>query len=144
MQQRWQPMMHGGAPPQPSPSTPSEMSYAKQALRMFESDATPINDIHSYNNMILKIASNMRAEWEWLAGLLKVSEADIHAIRMSIHSVTEQAVQMLRQWLITNTSRATLNVLTKAVYNAGPQYWHLLNIITKHVITARSSYGTLV
>ena len=142
MQQQWEPTMHDVVPPQPSLNPPHEIFHLTQALRMFGSDATPIKDIYSYDNMIFEIASNMRAEWEWLAGLLNFSEADIHAI--TIHSVTERAVRMLRQWLMTNTSRATLSVLTKAVYNAGPQYWHLLNIITKHVITARSSHGTVV
>ena len=141
MQRHGQLTMHRVLSPQPSSSPLSEMSHAKQALCMFKSDTTPIKRIHSYNKMISEIASNMRAEWEWLAKLLGVTEPDIRAIEMYIHPVTKQVVQMFQQWLMTNTSRATLDVLTTAVYNAGPQYWHLLNIITKY---AETLHGTLV
>ena len=39
---------------------------------------------------------------------------------------------MLRKWLDKNGSKATLEVLTTAVYSLGPPYWNLLDNIGQH------------
>ena len=81
----------------------------------------------------MQLASKMMAEWEGLGRLLNVGEPDIYAIKMdNIHSVTEQAVQMFRQWLMKNGSKATLGGLTTTVYDSGPQYWNLLDTINNY------------
>ena len=132
-------MYQPAPPPQPSPApaaNPPDVPNVEQANFIFTllgGDATPIKSIRSHNKMFMQLASKMTAEWEGLGRLLNVSEPDIYAIKMdNIHSVTEQVVQMFRQWLMKNGSKATLGGLTTAVYDSGPQYWNLLDTINNY------------
>ena len=133
-------MGHQPLPPQQSPAppinSPSGMPNVEQANLIFTllgGDDTPIKSIRSHNKMFMQLASKLVAEWEGLGRLLNLSEPDMYAIKAdNIHSVIEQAVQMFRQWLMRNGSKATLGALTTAVYDSGPQYWNLLETVNKY------------
>ena len=141
--QQWQHhqgMTHQPLPPHQSPAppvnSPSGIPNVEQANLIFTllgGDDTPVKSIRSHNKMFMQLASKLMAEWEGLGRLLNLSEPDMYAIKAdNIHSVTEQAVQMFRQWLMRNGSKATLGVLTTAVYDSGPQYWNLLDTVNKY------------
>ena len=84
--------------------------------------------------MLMQLAKNMIADWEPLGRMLGVSDAKIYAVKVDYpDSVTERAVQMFNHWLMNYRSEATLGVLATAVYECGPQYWNLLDIINKYV-----------
>ena len=117
----------------------SNIEQANFIFVLLGGDTTPIESVHSHNQMLMQLASKLMAEWETLGRMLNVSEPDIYAIKAdNIHSVKEQAVQMFQHWMRMNGSGATLGVLTTAVYDLGPQYWNLLDTINKyaaHVIS---------
>ena len=138
-QQQQQKMMHQPmAPRQPPPAVgPSggapDVDQANFIFMLLGGDTTPIKSVHSHNQMLMLLASKLMAEWEALGRMLNVSEPDMYAIKAdNIHSVKEQAVQMFQHWMRKNGSRATLGVLTTAVYDSGPQYWNLLDTINKY------------
>ena len=109
------------------------VEQANFILVLLGGDTTPIESVRSHNQMFMQLASKLMAEWEALGRVLNVSEPDIYAIKAdNIHSVKEQAVQMFQHWMRKNGSRATLGVLTTAVYDSGPQYWNLLDTINKY------------
>lgn len=65
--------------------------------------------------------------------MLGVSEANMCAIKADYpSSVTERAMQMFNHWLMNYLSEATLGALATAVFECGPQYWNLLDIINKY------------
>ena len=116
-------------------SPPGGIPDEEQALHIFtllESDATPIYSIHSYNEMFSELAINMMGEWEDLGRKLNVDDLAIHSIQTHHYTETSQAEQMLQHWLTSERSKATLGVLTTAVYDLGQRYWNLLNIIAKY------------
>ena len=113
--------------PQPGVSNNEHFDAMFSCLR---NDTTPIKSLGSQQKLFMTLASNLAADWEILGRMLDVSEADVHAIRRDYReSVIEQAVQMLRKWLDTNGSRATVSAMSTAVYESGSQYWNLLDIL---------------
>ena len=127
MQQQQRGIMHQGVQVQPSrmaaASFSGKMVDEEQAFYLFTllgSDATPIYSIHSYNEMISEVAINMMGKWEDLGRQLNIQDLDICSIETYIHSKTVLA------------ERATLGVLTTAVYDLGQRYWNLLSIIAKY------------
>ena len=84
--------------------------------------------------MFAILAKNMVADWETLGRMLGIGENSLYAIKKDYRdSVQEQAVQMLLKWVEENGSAATIGVLITAVYDAGPQYWNLLDIVNDHI-----------
>ena len=128
------------APPAPQPAVnPSggapNVEQANFIFTLLRADITPIKSVRSHNQMLMQLASKLMVEWEALGRMLNVSEPDIYAIKAdNIHSVKEQAVQMFQHWMRKNGSRATLGVLTTAVYDSGAQYWNLLDTINKYAL----------
>ena len=138
-QQQQQRMMYQPTAPQQPPPVVGlsggapDVEQANFIFVLLGGDATPIKSVRSHNQMLMQLASKLMAEWEALGRMLNVSEPDIYAIKAdNIHSVKEQAVQMFQHWMRKNGSRATLGVLTTAVYDSGPQYWNLLDSISKY------------
>ena len=83
--------------------------------------------------MFAMLAKSMATDWETLGRMLGVGENSMYAIKKDHRdSVQEQAVQMLLKWVEENGSAATIGVLITAVYDAGPQYWNLLDIVNKY------------
>lgn len=110
-----------------------DVDKANFIFTLLGGDPTPVKLLRSHNKMFMQLARKMMAEWEPLGRALDISESYIYTIRRDhVHSVIEQAVQMFQQWLMTHGSRATIGVLITAVYDSGPQYWNLLDIINKN------------
>lgn len=128
-----QPPLLTATPAVNPPGGGPDVEQANFIFTLLGGDATPIRSVRFHNKMFMQLASKMMTEWEPLARMLYISEADMYAIKVdNIHSVTEQAVQMFQRWQMKNGSGATLGVLTTAVYDSGPQYWNLLDIISKY------------
>ena len=110
-----------------------EIPDVNQIFIMLKEDTTPIRSCNS-SKMFMQLASKMTGEWAPLGRTLGISEANLYAINVDhIFSVTEQAVQMFLCWSKINGSAATFGVLATAVYECGPQYWNLLDIINSYV-----------
>ena len=108
-------------------------SRADLIFNLLGDDVTQISVLPSHQRMLMSLATNLLAEWEALGRMLNISEAELYAIKRDyMYSVQEQAVQVLRKWLDKNGSKATLGVLTTAVYSLGSSYWNLLDIISQH------------
>ena len=117
----------------PMPLLKSTMSEKEKTFSLLKSITTPVMSLPSHNKMFSQLASNLTAEWEQLGRALGVSEANMYAIkRDNMYSVTEQAVKMFQQWLRQNGSVATIQVLATAVYESGPKYWDLLQVLCSH------------
>jgi len=110
-----------------------DIDKANFIFTLLGGDTTPVKSVRSHNKMFMLLANKMMAEWEPLGRMLYVSDNYIFTIKRDhAHSVKEQAVQMFQQWLMQNGSKATIGVLITAVYDSGPQYWNLLDIINKN------------
>ena len=120
--------------PQPGAAVSNERNeQAKLMFDLLSKDTTQVKLLHSNQKMFATLVTSMTAEWEPLARMLEIGENNIHAIRNDYRgSVREQAAQMFRKWLEINGSSATLGVLTRAVYELGPQYYNLLDILNKY------------
>ena len=122
--------------PQQRPLAPQHAVSSKEHFNVvfshLRNDTTPIKLLGSQQKLFMTLASNLAADWEILGRMLDVSEADVHAIRRDYkESVKEQTVQVLRKWLDTNGSKATVAVISTAVYESGSQYWNLLDLLHK-------------
>ena len=119
----------------PQPSAPVSSHRNEQAKLMFDllsKDTTQVKSLR-YQKMFATLATNMTAKWEVLARMLEIRENNVFAIKSDHRdSVQEQAVQMFQKWLDTNGSTATLGVLSSAVYESGPSYYNLLDIVNKY------------
>jgi len=127
----------------PQQKLQSEASYSIEPTKAhsdliyshLKNNTTPIESLQSHQTLFVTLAANLAADWEILGRMLDVSEADVHAIRRDHReSVKEQMVQMLRKWLDTNGSRATVAVISTVVYNSGSQYWKLLDVLYEQAI----------
>ena len=100
---------------------------------LLSKDTTQVKSLRSHQRMFATLATNMTAKWEVLARMLEIGENNVFAIKSDHRdSVQEQAVQMFQKWLECNGSAATLGVLTRAVYESGPPYYNLLDIVNKY------------
>ena len=116
-------------------STMSDKTYPYVTYSHLKNNTTPIESLPSHQTLLMTLAANLAADWEFLGRMLEVSETDIYAIRRDYReSTAEQTVQMLKKWLDTNGSRATVAVISTAVYESGLQYWNLLDILYKKTI----------
>jgi len=114
------------------PTSQSEASYRTASIKAhsdlryshLRNNKTPFGSLQSHQTLFMTLAVNLTANWEILGRMLDV---DVNTIRMV--SVTEQAIEMFRKWLDTNGSRATVAAISTAVYESGPQYWNLLDIL---------------
>ena len=126
-------------PPPPPPPPPVNPSRKKSSVEWaiftsLKGNAMPIKSVHLYNQMLVQLGSDLRAEWEALGRMLNVSEADLNAIKTNnVHVMKERVVRMFKYWVKKNGSEATVGVLVTAVYNLGPQYWNLLTTIYKYI-----------
>ncbi|XP_065919084.1 uncharacterized protein [Dysidea avara] len=112
---------------------PKSHGRADLIFNLLGDDVTQICVLPSHQRMLMSLATNLLAEWEALGRMLNISEAELYAVKRDyMYSVQEQAVQVLRKWLDKNGSKATLGVLTTAVYSLGPPYWNLLDIISQY------------
>jgi len=120
--------------PQPSaPVANHKSDQAKLIFNLLQKDTTQIKLLHSYQKMFAMLARNMAADWKELGRWLGIEESSLYAIGKDHRdSVQEQANQMLLKWLEENGSAATLGILTTAVYELGPSYWNLLDIVNKY------------
>ena len=119
--------------PQPSPPVSNHRNeQAKLLFDLLSKDTTQVKSLRSHQRMFATLATSMTAKWEMLARMLEIGDNNVFAIKSDHRdSVQEQAVQMFQKWLETNGSAATLGVLTRAVYESGPQYYNLLDIVNK-------------
>ena len=119
--------------PQPRAAVSNERNeQAKLMFDLLSKDTTQVKSLRS-NHMFATLATNLSAEWELLARMLEIGENNVHAIRSDYRgSVKEQAIQMFHKWLDINGSSATLGVLTRAVYESGPPYYNLLDVLNKY------------
>ena len=118
--------------PQPGPPAVSGKDHFDLVFSLLRTDTTPIKSLGSQQKLFMTLAANLAADWEILGRMLDVSEADIHAIRRDHReSVKEQTVQVLRKWLDTNGSKATVAVMSAAIYESGAPFWNLLDILHK-------------
>ena len=106
--------------------------YFDGVFSRLRNNVTPIKSLGSQQKLFMTMASNLAADWEILGRMLDVSEADVHAIKRDYReSVKEQTVQVLRKWLDANGTKATVAVISTAIYESGSQYWNLLDILYK-------------
>ena len=61
------------------------------------------------------VAREMPNKWKWLGRFLDVSETKIESIKEENESQEERCFQVLRNWLQTNGSKATVHSLMKAI-----------------------------
>ena len=116
------------------PNKDSELTESESKFASLQVNNTPVKALRTHNKMFMQLAMNMVAEWEPVGRTLGIGEPKLYSIkRDNPYSVQEQAVQMFQQWLMKNGSRATLGALATGVYETGPQYRNLLDIIFKHV-----------
>ena len=123
-------------PPPPPPVNPpgKKSSVEWDIFTSLKGNATPIKSICLYNQMLMQLGSDLKAEWKALGRMLSVSESDLYAIKANdVHVVEEQGVLMFEHWVKKNGAGATVGVLVTAVYKSGPQYWNLLKIINEYI-----------
>lgn len=120
--------------PQPrAPVASHNSDQAKLIFNLLQKDTTQVKLLHSYQKMFAVLARNMAADWKVLGRLLGVEKSSLYAIGKDHRdSVQEQANQMFLKWLEENGSAATLGILITAVYESGPSYWNLLDIVNKY------------
>ena len=125
-------------PPLPPPLPPvnpvKNKSSVEKIFTSLKGNAMPIESICLYNQMFAQFGYDLKAEWEALGKMLNVSVSDLNAIKTNnVHTVEEQPALMFDQWIKKNGSEATVGVLVTAVYDSGPQYWNLLEIISEYI-----------
>ena len=114
------------------PTKDSVQSENESSYVSLQADNTPVKSVRAHNKLFMLLAMNMVAEWEPVGRTLGIGEPKLYSIKRDYpHSVQEQAVQMFHQWLMKNGSRATLGALAKGIYEAGPPYRNLLDVIIK-------------
>ena len=90
----------------------------------------PVKSLPSRTEILMKLAGNMTADWKPVGRMLGIDEASLYAIQQdNAYSVREQAYQMFYHWITKNGSKATIGILTTAIYEAGSVYWNLLNVL---------------
>ena len=103
---------------------------ANSIFSTYKGDTTPVTSLSLHNKMLIHLSHNFIADWKMLGRMLGLSDANVYAIgRDHEHSITEQAMQMFLKWVVVNGSRATLGALTTAIYESGPPYWNLLEVM---------------
>ena len=103
---------------------------ANSIFSIYKEDTTPVTSVSLHNRMLVRLSLNFIADWKMLGRMLGLSDANVYAIgRDHEHSISEQAMQMFLKWVVMNGSRATLGVLTTAMYESGPLYWNLLEVM---------------
>ena len=120
------------------PATPvisnDTVENANSIFTTYKDSTVPVTLLSSYNRMLIQLSQGFIADWKMLGRSLGIGDASVYAIgRDHAYSINEQAFQMFHQWITMNGSGATLGTLTTAIYEAGPPYWNLLEVMYKYL-----------